>query len=81
MLTSWLSSVMFNCVFVTFQCGILCQVWYWIVSVPDLCHLSYFVSVKQIARSLGLHHNHYVSPPVRGQLVKKLITLDPQGIF
>ena len=30
------------CIFVTFPCGILCQVWYLIVSFPDLCHLSYF---------------------------------------
>ena len=41
-LTSWLLFVMFNCVFVTFSCGILVQVWYLIVSIPDLCHLSYF---------------------------------------
>ena len=27
---------------VTFPCGILGQVWYLIVSIPDLCHLSYF---------------------------------------
>ena len=27
------------CIFVTFPCGIL---WYLIVSIPDLCHLSYF---------------------------------------
>ena len=39
---SWLSFVMYNCVFVTFPCGILGQVWYLIVSIPDLCHLSYF---------------------------------------
>ena len=31
------------CIFVTFPCGILCQVWYLIVSFPDLCRLSYFV--------------------------------------
>ena len=30
------------CVFVTFPCGILGQVWYLIISPPDLCHLSYF---------------------------------------
>ena len=36
--TSWLLFVMFNCVFVTFLCGILGQVWYLIVSFPDLCH-------------------------------------------
>ena len=29
------------CVFVTFPFGILCQVWYLIVSIPDFCHLSY----------------------------------------
>ena len=42
-LTSWLLFVMFNCVFVTFPCGILGQVWYLIVSIPDLYSLSYFV--------------------------------------
>ena len=41
-LTSWLLSVMFKCVFVTFQCGILGQVWHMIVSILDLCRLSYF---------------------------------------
>ena len=45
-LTSWLSFVMLNCVFVTFPCGIPCgilgQVWYLIVLIPDLCRLSYF---------------------------------------
>ena len=29
------------CVFVTFPFGILGQVWYLIVSFPDLCRLSY----------------------------------------
>ena len=38
--TSWLVFVMFNCVFVTFPYGILGQVWYLIVSIPDLCRLS-----------------------------------------
>ena len=32
----------FNCVFVTFPCGILGQAWYLIVLIPDICHLSYF---------------------------------------
>ena len=31
------------CIFVTFPCGILGQVWYLIASFPDLCHLSYFL--------------------------------------
>ena len=41
-LTSWLLFVMFKCVFVTFPFGILGQVKYLIVSIPDLCCLSYF---------------------------------------
>ena len=31
-----------SCIFVTFSCGILGQVWYLIVSFSDLCHLFYF---------------------------------------
>ena len=34
--------VMFNCASVSFPCGILGDVWYLIVSIPDLCHLSIF---------------------------------------
>ena len=41
-LTSLLLFVMLNCDFVTFPCGILGQVWYSIVWIPDLCRLSYF---------------------------------------
>ena len=33
------------CDFVTFPFGILGQVWYLIVSIPDLCCLSYFQSL------------------------------------
>ena len=36
--TSWLSFVVSNCEFV----GILGQVWYLIVSIPDLCTLTYY---------------------------------------
>ena len=32
--------LMFSCVLVTFPYGILGQVWYMIVSIPDLCHSS-----------------------------------------
>ena len=38
------------CVFVTFPCGILGQVWYLIASIPDLCRLSYF-SEQSIEKS------------------------------
>ena len=37
-------------IFVTFPCGIQGQVWYLIVSFPDLCLLSYF-GVSKMARS------------------------------
>ena len=30
------------CNFVTFPCGILGQVWYLIVLIPDFCRISYF---------------------------------------
>ena len=43
--TFWLLFVMFNCVIVAFPCGILAQVWYLIVSIPDLCHLSCFQNI------------------------------------
>ena len=35
--------VKFSCVFVTFPCGVLGQVWYLIVSIPDFSLLTYFV--------------------------------------
>ena len=41
-LTSWLSFAVFNCECVTFPIGILGHVWYLIVSIPDLCTLTYF---------------------------------------
>ena len=34
--------VVFFCVFVTFLCGVLGQMMYLIVSIPDLCLLTYF---------------------------------------
>ena len=41
-LTSCLLFVMFNCIFVTFPCDILDQIRYLIVSIPDLCRVSYY---------------------------------------
>ena len=51
-LTSWLSIVMFNCLFVTFPCSILGQVWYLIVSIPALCPLSHFYIVSMLLLTL-----------------------------
>ena len=45
-LTSWLSFVVLNCVVLTFPFGILGQVWYLIVSIPDICPLSYFHTLR-----------------------------------
>ena len=49
-LTSWLSFVVSNCEFVTFSlvswARILGQVWYLIVSIPDLCSLTFFLFKK-----------------------------------
>ena len=42
---SALLCVMFSCVFVTFPHGVLNQVWYLIVSILDLCSLSYFNNI------------------------------------
>ena len=41
-LISWLVFVMSNCDFFTFPNGILGQVWYLIVLIPDRCCLSWF---------------------------------------
>ena len=41
LLTSWLLFVMFNCGYATFPCGILGQVWYLIVLIPDFCRLTF----------------------------------------
>ena len=46
LLSTWLLLALVGdvyCIFVTFPCGILGQVWYLIVSFPDLCCLSYFI--------------------------------------
>ena len=45
--------VMFSFVFVTFQCGVLGQVWYLIVSIPDLCLLTFKKFVKKICPVLS----------------------------
>ena len=44
-LTSCLSFLVLNCVFVTFLFGILGQVWYLFVLITGLCRLSYFHTV------------------------------------
>ena len=46
---SYYVCAMFSCVFVTFPCGVLVKAWYLILSIPDLCLLTYFThSVKPL---------------------------------
>ena len=40
--------VMFSYLFITFPYGVLCQVWYLVVSIPDLCFLPYFSGIYLI---------------------------------
>ena len=40
------------CVFVTYPCGVLGQVWCLIVSIPDLCLLSYFKCIHCVQRGV-----------------------------
>ena len=47
--------VMFSCVFVTFPCGVLGQVWYLIVSIPDLCLLPYLKPDMQASHNMFLN--------------------------
>ena len=66
-LTSWLSCVVSNCEFVTFPIGILGQVWYLIVSIPDLCTLTYFYFSGRVLDS---------RPSVRGSLQRCVLEQD-----
>ena len=59
-LTHWLSFVISNCMFVTFPCSIMGQVWYLIVSIPDLCPLSYH-SVLYMLEKVLFVSRHTVS--------------------
>ena len=45
--------VMFSCVVVTLPCGVLGQVWYLIVSIPDPCLLPFF---KERLKSLNISY-------------------------
>ena len=58
MVTCWeradllaLLCVMFYCVFVTFPCVVLGQVKCLIVSIPDLCLLSYFFDLTALVKT------------------------------
>ena len=55
-LTSWLSFVVSNCEFVTFpSVSWVRQVWYLIVSIPDLCTLTYFFNLHNFITCITLN--------------------------
>ena len=65
-LTTWLSFVMFHCVFVAFPCGILCQMWYLIVSIPDRFHkppppspVNYFTDRSKVVLLLWTFYGYF----------------------
>ena len=51
-LTSWLLLLVLNCIFVTFPCDILCQVWYLIVCIDLIfaAFLTFVICDKQVSR-------------------------------
>ena len=57
------------CVFVTFPCGILGQMWYLIVSFPDHCRLSSFESAQMCGNTcenlLSRREGFSAPPPPR----------------
>ena len=52
-LTSWLSFVV-SIVSLSLSHSILGQVWYLIVSIPDLCTLTYFFNIPSIVCGIGV---------------------------
>ena len=56
--------VVYNSEFVTFPFGILGQVWYLIVSIPDLCIRTYFGQLRVIVAFL--YHTHLLSRSYSG---------------
>ena len=48
--------VMLTCVFVTFPYGFMGQEWHLIISIPDLCLLSYFVCYRMMANVISAQY-------------------------
>ena len=55
--------MIFNCVFVTFLCGILGQVCYLFVSISDLCRLPYFYKIRSFSIKMA-HMFNWVTWPI-----------------
>ena len=55
--------VVYSCVFVTFPYGVMGQVWYLIVSIPDICLLPYF-DVDGIINYICTYESSFGSSPL-----------------
>ena len=59
--------VVFSCVFVTFPYGVVDQVWYLIVSIPDRCILAFFKWLpirRHVVLSRSPNDNNFVKNPI-----------------
>ena len=74
-LNSWLLFVIFNYVFVTSARGILGQVWCVIVSIPDLCPLSYFVHLPNMTLLTPVLEHIKMCPPPNPKLSSDALSL------
>ena len=68
--------MVFSCVFVTFSCGFLGQVWYLIVSIPDIGLRLYFVTINHsksesfIVSEKLINHETYLKTLAISRLLK-----------
>ena len=62
--------VKFSCVFVTFPCVVLGQVWYLIVSIPSICFLTYYET--------KIETQHYIHVQLNTR-AKEIQQLTPSG--
>ena len=80
MVTCWESADLFalvgevNFILVTFQCGILGQMWYVIGSFPDLCHLSNFDKNKLSLEYVFHHLMEVIKQPIPCLLFGKSVS-------
>ena len=67
------------CIFVTFPCGNLGQVWNLIVSFSDLCHLSYFGTPSSLENNeaIGFLSNTCFDPLVKHKAAKSAFNVGP----
>ena len=71
-LTYWLSFVVLDFVCVTFLCCILCQVWYLIVSIADLCSLLFLPYYKGLfLKEIISYHREEILPLKRSPHLRK----------